>query len=91
MRAGRYIVTLASQGYDMIMLDMTPANVAFAKRQITRSGVQDRVKAVVEGSIEEAARRGLDHRAGLPAEETRDSKSDVKIVGARILQRGCQH
>ncbi len=52
----RYTVTLASQGYDVIMLDMTPANVAFAKRQIKRSGVPDRVKAVVEGSIVDLSR-----------------------------------
>ncbi|CAG0935810.1 Glycine/sarcosine N-methyltransferase [Thermoflexales bacterium] len=48
---GRYTVALASRGYDMVMLDMTPANVAFAKRQIKRSDVQDRVKDVIEGSI----------------------------------------
>ena len=48
---GRYTVTLASQGYDMVLLDMTPANLDFAKRQIKRVGVKDRVQAVVEGSI----------------------------------------
>jgi SAM-dependent methyltransferase len=53
---GRYTVTLAGQGYDMLMLDMTPANLEFAKRQIKRSGVQDRVKDVVEGSIVNLAR-----------------------------------
>ena len=53
---GRYTVTLASQGYDMIMLDMTPANVAFAKRQIKRSGVEHRVKDVVEGTIVDLSR-----------------------------------
>ena len=53
---GRYTVTLASQGYDLIMLDMTPANVAFAKRQIKRSGVEQHVKDVVEGSIVDLAR-----------------------------------
>ncbi len=53
---GRYTVTLAGQGYDMIMLDMTPANVAFAKRQIKRSGVQDHVKDIVEGSIVDLSR-----------------------------------
>jgi 2-polyprenyl-3-methyl-5-hydroxy-6-metoxy-1,4-benzoquinol methylase len=53
---GRYTVTLASKGYDMVMLDMTPANVEFAKRQIKRSGVQERVKDVVEGSIVDLSR-----------------------------------
>ena len=37
---GRYTVTLASKGYDMTLLDMTPANLEFAKRQIKRSGVR---------------------------------------------------
>jgi SAM-dependent methyltransferase len=48
---GRYTVTLASQGYDMVMLDMTPANVEFAKRQIKRAGAGRHVRDVVEGSI----------------------------------------
>jgi ubiquinone/menaquinone biosynthesis C-methylase UbiE len=52
---GRYTVTLASQGYDLIMLDMTPANVAFAKCQIKRLGVEHHVKDVVEGSIVDLA------------------------------------
>jgi ubiquinone/menaquinone biosynthesis C-methylase UbiE len=53
---GRYTVTLAGQGYDMIMLDMTPANVEFAKRQIKRSDVEHRVKDVIEGSIVDLSR-----------------------------------
>ncbi|MFN8595531.1 MAG: class I SAM-dependent methyltransferase [Anaerolineae bacterium] len=53
---GRYTVTLASQGYDLILLDLTPANLEFAKRQIKRSGVGDRVKDVVEGSIVDLSR-----------------------------------
>lgn len=53
---GRYTVTLASQGYDLIMLDVTPANVEFAKRQIKRSGVQHRVKDAIQGSIVDLSR-----------------------------------
>ena len=53
---GRYTVTFASQGYDLILLDLTPANLEFAKRQIKRSGVGDRVKDVVEGSIVDLSR-----------------------------------
>ena len=53
---GRYTVTLAEQGYDMIMVDMTPANVEFARRRIKRLGVRDRVKDVVEGSIVDLSR-----------------------------------
>src|SRR5512143_3962968 len=53
---GRYTVTLAGQRYDMVMLDMTPANVEFARRQIKRSGVQEHVKDVIVGSIVDLAR-----------------------------------
>ena len=53
---GRYTVTLAQQGYNLVLLDMTPANLEFAKRQIKRSGVGKRVKDVVEGSIVDLSR-----------------------------------
>jgi len=53
---GRYTVTLANQGYDMILFDMTPANLVFAKRQIKRSGVEHRVKDVIEGTIVDLSR-----------------------------------
>ncbi len=53
---GRYTVTLAQQGYEMILLDMTPANVAFAQRQIKRSGLGHRVRDVIEGSIVDLSR-----------------------------------
>jgi ubiquinone/menaquinone biosynthesis C-methylase UbiE len=53
---GRYTVTLASQGYDVLMLDVTPANVKFAKRQIIRAGVQQCVKDVIEGTIVDLSR-----------------------------------
>ncbi len=53
---GRYTVTLAGQGYNMVMLDMTPANVEFAKRQIKRAGVQAHVKGVIKGSIVDLSR-----------------------------------
>ncbi len=53
---GRYTVTLAKQGYDTILLDMTPANVEFAKRRVKRWGMQDRVKDVVAGSIVDLSR-----------------------------------
>ena len=53
---GRYTVTLAQQGYNLVRLDMTTANLEFAKRQIKRSGVENRVKDVVEGSIVDLSR-----------------------------------
>jgi ubiquinone/menaquinone biosynthesis C-methylase UbiE len=53
---GRYTIELAKRGYGMTLLDFTPANLEFARRQIRRSGVQDRVEAVVEGSITDLSR-----------------------------------
>ena len=40
----------------MTLLDMTPANLEFAKRQIKRSGVEQRVKDVIEGTIVDLSR-----------------------------------
>lgn len=48
---GRYTVELASRGYQMTLLDFTPANLAFARRQIKRRQLQDQVSAMIEGSI----------------------------------------
>lgn len=48
---GRYTIELAQRGYDMVLLDMTPANLTFARRQIKRAKVQQQVREIVEGSI----------------------------------------
>ena len=48
---GRYTIELAKRGYDMLLLDLAPANLKFAKKQIRKAKVQDRVKGVMEGSI----------------------------------------
>jgi SAM-dependent methyltransferase len=48
---GRYTIELARRGYDVTLLDLTPANLEFARRQIRRARVQDRVEHIVEGSI----------------------------------------
>lgn len=53
---GRYTVELAKRGYEVVLLDMTPANLAFAKRQIRRQKLKDKVKNVVEGSIVDLSR-----------------------------------
>jgi SAM-dependent methyltransferase len=52
---GRYTIELARRGYDMVLLDMTPANLAFAQRQIKRAKVQANVHGVVEGTIVDLA------------------------------------
>jgi SAM-dependent methyltransferase len=48
---GRYTLELAKRGYDMVLVDLTPANLEFARRQIKRAGVKGRVKEILEGSI----------------------------------------
>lgn len=48
---GRYTIELAKRGYDVILLDYTPANLDFARRRIRRLPERKRVKDVVEGSI----------------------------------------
>lgn len=47
---GRYTMELAQRGYQVTMLDLTPENVAFAKRMISRHGLKGLAQAV-EGSI----------------------------------------
>jgi len=49
---GRYTIELAKLGYDMILLDLTPKLLKIAKKQIKKEGVQNKVKQIVEGSID---------------------------------------
>jgi SAM-dependent methyltransferase len=53
---GRYSVELAKRGYEVVLLDITPANLEYARRKIKRAGVQDKVREVVEGSIVDLSR-----------------------------------
>lgn len=53
---GRYTIELAKQGYYVVLLDITLANLVFAKRQIKKAKLQSRVKEVVEGSITDLSR-----------------------------------
>lgn len=53
---GRYTIKLAKQGYDVILWDITPANLELAKKQIKKARLQNRVKEVVEGSIVDLSR-----------------------------------
>ena len=53
---GRYTLELARRGYDVVLLDFTPANLEFARRRIQRAGLRTRVKDVVEGSITDLSR-----------------------------------
>ncbi len=53
---GRYTIELAKRGYEVVLLDLAPVNLKFAKRQIRKAKVQNRVKDIVEGSITDLSR-----------------------------------
>ncbi len=53
---GRYTIELAQRGYKMVLLDMTPANLDFARQQVIEAGVQNRVVQISEGSIVDLSR-----------------------------------
>ena len=48
---GRYTLELAKNGFEVVLLDITRANLEFARRQIKRARVEGKVELVVEGSI----------------------------------------
>jgi ubiquinone/menaquinone biosynthesis C-methylase UbiE len=50
---GRYTIELARLGYDVVLLDLVPEMLQIAKRKIKKEKVQDRVKEIVEASIED--------------------------------------
>jgi len=50
---GRYTVKLAELGYDVVLLDLTPKLLEIARRQIKEARVQNRVKGVIEGSVDD--------------------------------------
>ena len=48
---GRYTLEMARRGYQLVLLDLTPANLAFARRQVERAGLKKQVEQIIEGSI----------------------------------------
>jgi SAM-dependent methyltransferase len=48
---GRYAIELAKGGYEVVLLDLTPANLVFAKERMEKEGVGLRVKGLVQGSV----------------------------------------
>lgn len=48
---GRYSIELAKLGYDVVLLDLTPALLELAKKKIKQAGVSKRIKQVIVGSI----------------------------------------
>lgn len=50
--SGRYTIELAKDGYNVVLLDFSPEMLRIAKRKIKKEKVQDKVKQIIEGSIE---------------------------------------
>ncbi|MBI5000740.1 MAG: class I SAM-dependent methyltransferase [Euryarchaeota archaeon] len=48
---GRYSIELTKRGYDVVLLDITPEMLDFAKQEVKKARTSQRVKGVVEGSI----------------------------------------
>lgn len=48
---GRYTFELARRGYQVVLFDMTPANLEFARRKLKRAGLPKGAVGLVEGSI----------------------------------------
>jgi SAM-dependent methyltransferase len=55
---GRYTIELARRGYQVVLLDFTPANLELARRQIKRIPERANVKALVEGSVTDLSQFG---------------------------------
>lgn len=53
---GRYTIKLARLGYNIILLDLTPKLLEIARKQIKKEKVQNKVKGIVEGSIDDLFR-----------------------------------
>lgn len=50
---GRYTLELARLGYDVVLLDLTPELLAVAKNEIKKSRLFNRVRQVLQGSIDD--------------------------------------
>lgn len=50
---GRYTIELAKRGYEIVLLDLVPEMLEFAKRRARKAGVFGNVKNFVQGSIED--------------------------------------
>ena len=50
---GRYTIELAKLGYNVVLLDLTPELLHIAKRKIKKEKVQNKVKQIMQGSIDD--------------------------------------
>jgi ubiquinone/menaquinone biosynthesis C-methylase UbiE len=53
---GRYTIELAKLKYDVVLLDLTPKLLEIAKEKIKKEKVENMVKEIVEGSIDDLSR-----------------------------------
>lgn len=49
---GRYSIELAKLGYNVVLLDLTPKLLEIAKRRVKKEKVQNKVKQILQGSID---------------------------------------
>lgn len=50
---GRYTIELAKLGYEVVLLDLSSDMLKIAEQQIKKSGVQEKVRQIVQGSIDD--------------------------------------
>ena len=55
---GRYTLELAKLGYDVVLLDLTPELLDIARNQFKKAKVTDRVKQVLQSSIDDLSMFG---------------------------------
>lgn len=48
---GRYSIELAKRGYNVVLLDLVPEHLEFAKKKIKQAKVQDKIKDITVGTI----------------------------------------
>lgn len=53
---GRYSIELAKRGYDVVLLDLVPKYLKFARKKIKQENVQKKMKGIFEGSITDLSR-----------------------------------
>jgi SAM-dependent methyltransferase len=53
---GRYTIELARRGYEVVLLDLAPANLRFAEKQVKKAKLEERIKQYVRGSIDDLSR-----------------------------------
>ena len=92
---GRYTIELAKLGYDVVLLDLTPKLLDIARRAVGKARVEDRVRGIERGSIQDLTRFGSDTFdavlcLGAPLGHVVDRGERLKALGElrRVAKRG---